>query len=64
MDTGAIIAAHALSLQAGAIVALALAVGLAAALARAWSKAEERAKRAAVENEALRDEVCPAPRRR
>ena len=55
MDTGAIIAAHALSLQAGAIVALV--AGLAAALARAWSKAEERAKRAAVENEALRDEV-------
>ena len=55
MDTGAIIAAHALSLQAGATVALA--AGLAAALARARSKAEERARRAAVENEALRDEV-------
>ncbi|HZZ60038.1 MAG TPA: response regulator [Roseiarcus sp.] len=55
MDTGAIIAAHALSLQAGAIVALA--ASLAAALARAWSRAEERARRAAAENEALRDEV-------
>ena len=55
MDTGAIPAAHALSLQAGAMVALA--VGLAAALARARSKAEARARRAAGENEALRDEV-------
>ena len=55
MDTGAIIGAHALSLQAGATVALA--VGLAAALSRARSRAEERARRAAFENEALRDEV-------
>ena len=55
MDTGANLAAHALSLQAGAIVALA--AGLAGALARAWSKAETRATRAAGENEALRDEV-------
>ena len=55
MDTGAIVAAHALSLQAGAMVALAAA--LVAALARAWSRAEERARRAAAENEALRDEV-------
>ncbi len=55
MDTGAIIAAHALSLQAGLMVALAAA--LAAALARARSKAETRARRSAVENEALRDEV-------
>ena len=55
MDTGAIVAAHALSLQAGAMVALAAA--LAAALARAWSRAEGRARRAAAENEALRDEV-------
>ncbi len=55
MDTGAIIAAHALSLQAGATIALA--AGLAAALARARSKAQESARRAAFENEALRDEV-------
>jgi len=55
MDTGAIVAAHALSLRAGAMVALAAA--LAAALARAWSRAEGRARRAAAENEALRDEV-------
>jgi signal transduction histidine kinase len=55
MDTGAVIAAHALSLQAGAIVALA--ASLATALARVWSSAAERAKRAAAENEALRDEV-------
>ncbi|HKN27776.1 MAG TPA: response regulator [Roseiarcus sp.] len=55
MDTGAIVAAHALSLQGGAMVALA--AGLAAALARARSKAEARAKLTAAENEALRDEV-------
>ena len=55
MDTGALPAAHALSLQAGATVALA--VALAAALARARSKADARARRAAGENEALRDEV-------
>ena len=55
METSAIVAAHALRLQAGVIVALA--AGLAAALMRARSKAEERAGRAATENEALRDEV-------
>src|SRR5271157_3619943 len=55
MDTGAILAAQALSLQAGATVALSLA--LAAALMRARARAEERASAAAAENEALRDEV-------
>ncbi len=55
MDTGALPAAHALSLQAGAMVALA--VALAASLARARSKADARARRAAGDNEALRDEV-------
>ena len=55
MDTGALPAAHALSLQAGATVALAAA--FAASLARAWSKANARARRVAGENEALRDEV-------
>ena len=55
MDPAAIMTAHALSLQAGATVALS--VALAAALARARSQAEERARAAAVENEALRDEV-------
>ena len=55
MDTGAIVAAHSLSLQAGAL--LALAAGLAAALARARSRAEGQATSARAENEALRDEV-------
>ena len=55
MDTGDIVAANALSLQAGASVALA--AGLTAALARAWSRAKTRAKSLACENEALRDEV-------
>ena len=55
MNTGAIFAADALSLQAGATIALS--VALAAALARARSRAEERARGAAAENEALRDEV-------
>ena len=55
MDPAAIMTAHALSLQAGATVALS--VALAAALARARSQAEDRARAAAVENEALRDEV-------
>ncbi len=55
MDTGAVLAAHALSLQAGAMVALA--AGLAAALGRARSQAEARARSASDESEALRDEV-------
>ncbi len=54
MDTGALPAAHALSLQAGATVALAAA--FAASLARG-SKADARARRVAGDNEALRDEV-------
>jgi signal transduction histidine kinase/DNA-binding response OmpR family regulator len=55
MDTGAIFSAHALSLRAGAIVALA--AGLVGALARVRWNAEARASRAAGEDEALRDEV-------
>ncbi len=58
METGAslaISAAHAVSMQAGAMVALAIA--LAAALARSRRLTEERAARAAAENESLRDDV-------
>jgi signal transduction histidine kinase/DNA-binding response OmpR family regulator len=58
MESGAsmvILAAHAISVQAGAIVALA--IGLAAALARSRRVAEERAAHLVAENEALRDEV-------
>src|SRR5580704_3771974 len=58
MDWGAglaDIAAHALCLQAGAVVALAIA--LAAALARARGQADARAARIAGENDGLRDEL-------
>jgi signal transduction histidine kinase/CheY-like chemotaxis protein len=58
MDLGAglaDIAVHALSLQAGAMMALALA--LAAAVARARRQAEARAASVAAENEGLRDEL-------
>ena len=58
MDLGAglaDIAVHALSLQAGAMMALALA--LAAAVARARRRAEARAASVAAENEGLRDEL-------
>ena len=58
MDIGAgltTFAAHALSMPAGAM--LAMAVALAAAVARARQLTEERAERHDVENEALRDEV-------
>jgi signal transduction histidine kinase/CheY-like chemotaxis protein len=58
MDLGAGLAdfsAHALRLQAGAVIALA--VALAGAIARAWRQAEARAARIAAENEALRDEL-------
>jgi signal transduction histidine kinase/CheY-like chemotaxis protein len=55
MDIGAIVAAHALSIQAGVVIALLAA--LASALAGAQAHAEGRARRAAASNEALRDEV-------
>ncbi len=57
MDLGAGLAdfAHALCLQAGAIVALA--VALAAAVVRARRQVEARATRIAAENEGLRDEL-------
>src|ERR1700734_241776 len=58
MDLGAglaDIAVHALSLQAGAMMALALA--LAAAVDRARQQTEARAARIAAENEGLRDEL-------
>ena len=58
MDLGAglaDVAAHALWLQAGVVIALAIA--LAAAIARAWREAEARAARVAAENEGLRDEL-------
>lgn len=55
MDIGAIVAAHALAIQTGVVIALLAA--LASALADAQSRAEDRARRAATENEALRDEV-------
>ncbi len=58
MDFGAglaNIAAHALCLQAGAIVALAIA--LAAAVARARGQADARAARISAENDGLRDEL-------
>jgi signal transduction histidine kinase/CheY-like chemotaxis protein len=58
MDLGAGLtdfAVHALSLQAGAVMALA--VALAAAVARARQQAEARASRVAAENEGLRDEL-------
>ena len=58
MDLGAGLAdfaVHALSLQAGGVVALALA--LAAAVVRARQETEGRAARVAAENEGLRDEL-------
>ena len=58
MDLGASladVAVHALSLQAGAMIAMALA--LAAAVARARHQTETRAARVAAENESLRDEL-------
>ena len=58
MDLGAGLtdfAVHALSLQAGAI--LALAVALAAAMVRARQRTDARAARIAAENEGLRDEL-------
>ncbi len=58
MESGSgmvILAAHAVSAQAGITVALAIA--LAAAFARSRRVAEERAARVAAENETLRDEV-------
>jgi signal transduction histidine kinase/DNA-binding response OmpR family regulator len=58
MDLGASmadVAVHALSLQAGAM--LAMAIALAAAVARARHLTETPAARVAAENEALRDEV-------
>jgi signal transduction histidine kinase/DNA-binding response OmpR family regulator len=55
MDIGAVAAAHPLAIPAGVIAALAIA--LASTFARARDVAEERARRAAIENEALRDEV-------
>ncbi len=56
MDIGIVLAAQqALSIQAGAVIALL--VALASALARAQVRSDERARRAAAENEALRDEV-------
>src|SRR5271165_7195864 len=54
-DAGAIFAAHALAIEAGAMTALTIA--LAAALARARGRIAERSASAAAENEALRDEV-------
>ncbi len=55
MDVGAIVAAQALCVQTGVVIALLAA--LASALAGAQARAEERARRAAAESEALRDEV-------
>jgi signal transduction histidine kinase/CheY-like chemotaxis protein len=54
-DAGALFAAHALAIEAGAVTALS--VALAASLARARARIGERSARAAAENEALRDEV-------
>ncbi|MGA9850384.1 MAG: ATP-binding protein, partial [Roseiarcus sp.] len=55
MDAGAIFAAHALAIEAGAMTALS--VALAAALARARARVGEQWATAAAENEGLRDEV-------
>ena len=55
LDAGAIFAAHALAIEAGAMTALS--VALAAALARARARVGEQWATAAAENEALRDEV-------
>ena len=55
MDIGAITAAHALGIEAGVVIAVIAA--FASALARAHSRAVERLRRAAADNEALSDEV-------
>jgi signal transduction histidine kinase/CheY-like chemotaxis protein len=55
MDIDAIVAREALSLQAGVVIALLAALASALALARLRSR--ERARRAFLENETLRDEV-------
>ncbi|MGA7195468.1 ATP-binding protein, partial [Roseiarcus sp.] len=55
MDAGAIFAAHALAIEAGAMTAFS--VALAAALARARARVGEQWATAAAENEGLRDEV-------
>ena len=55
LDAGAIFAAHALAIEAGAMTALS--VALAAALARARARVGEQWATAAAENEGLRDEV-------
>ena len=55
LDAGAIFAAHALGIEAGAMTALS--VALAAALARARARVGEQWATAAAENEGLRDEV-------
>ena len=55
LDAGAIFAAHALGIEAGAMTALSIA--LAAALARARARVGDQWARAAGENEGLRDEV-------
>jgi len=55
MDIDAVFAAHALSLHAGAMVALSIAI--VAAIARAKAQSEARAQSLAAENEALRDDL-------
>ena len=55
LDAGAIFAAHALAIEAGAMTALSIA--FAAALAARKSAGRGTVARAAAENEALRDEV-------
>jgi signal transduction histidine kinase/CheY-like chemotaxis protein len=55
LDAGAIFAAHALGIEAGAMTTLS--VALAAALARAKARVGDQRATAAAENEALRDEV-------
>jgi signal transduction histidine kinase/CheY-like chemotaxis protein len=55
MDASSLIAAHALLIGAGAVVALTTALG--ARLVRTWARIGVEAARAVDENEALRDEV-------
>ncbi len=55
MDISQIVAAHALSVQAGVVIAMLAA--LASALATDRNRARDRIRRASAENEALRDEV-------
>jgi signal transduction histidine kinase/CheY-like chemotaxis protein len=55
MDIDAVFAAHALSLHAGAMVALSIAI--VAAIARAKAQSEARAQSLAADNEALRDDL-------